>query len=212
MNTIKNRELKKRIIEVSYKHKLSHLGSCLSAVDIMDEIYQKKKIDEKFVLSEGHAAVALYAINEKYFGINADAAFIHHGVHPDRCKICRIDCSSGSLGHGFPIALGMALSNRQKNVYCLISDGECTEGSTWEALRIKSDQAVVNLKVYLNLNGWGAYDAINKEKLVKRIKAFDSSINICSTTVEQLPFLKGQSAHYYIMKEEDYHLALRILK
>lgn len=212
MNTIKNRELKKRVIEISYKNKLSHLGSCLSAVDIIDTIYKKKKNNERFVLSEGHAAVALYAVNEKYFGIDADMGFKHHGVHPDRCKICRIDCSSGSLGHGLPIALGMALSNRQKNVYCLISDGECAEGSIWETLRVKSDQRVINLKVYLNLNGWGAYGPINKIKLIKRIKEFDSSINICSTTVEQMPFLKGLSAHYHIMNDEDYKLALKLLK
>ena len=63
---IVNKELKKRILEISYKKKLSHLGSCLTAVDIIDEIFKIKKPDEKFVLSSGHAALALYVVLEKY--------------------------------------------------------------------------------------------------------------------------------------------------
>lgn len=212
MSTIRNKDLKKRIIEISYKYKLSHLGSCLSAVDIIDEIYKFKKPSEKFILSEGHAAVALYIVNEKYYQIDAEKAFKHHGVHPDRCNKCRLDCSTGSLGQGLPIALGLALADRKKNVYCLISDGECAEGSIWEALRIKSDLGVKNLKVYLNINGWGAYGRIDKKKLVRRIKAFDINVNFCYTSVEQLPFLKGLSAHYYIMNKKDYLLACVLLK
>ena len=115
-------KLKQRILEISFEHQLSHLGSCISAVEIIDEIYRKKQDSEKFILSEGHAALALYVINEKYHKIDAEKAFNHHGVHPDRCKKCRLDCSAGSLGQGLPIALGMALANREKNVYCLISD------------------------------------------------------------------------------------------
>lgn len=212
MDIIQNKDLKKRIIEISYKYKLSHLGSCISAVDIIDEIYKIKKLEEKFVLSEGHAAVALYVVNEKYYQIDAEKAFKHHGVHPDRCKRCKLDCSTGSLGQGFPIALGLAQADRKKNVYCLISDGECAEGSVWEALRLKSDLGVKNLKLYLNINGWGAYSSIDKKKLVRRIKAFDTRVRFRYTSVEQLPFLKGLSAHYYIMNESDYQLACALLK
>ncbi len=212
MITIQNKDLKKRIIDISYKYRLSHLGSCLSAVDIIDEIYKVKKPGEKFVLSEGHAAVALYVVNEKYYHIDAQKAFRHHGVHPDRCKKCKLDCSTGSLGQGFPIALGLAMAKKEKKVYCLISDGECAEGSIWEALRIKSDLGVDNLKLYLNINGWGAYCNINKKRLIKRIEAFDKKVNIRFTSVEQLPFLKGLSAHYYIMNDNDYKLASDLLR
>jgi transketolase len=135
-----NKNLKKRILEISYKHNLSHLGSCLTAVDIIDEIYAIKKHNERFVLSSGHAGLALYVVIEKYtkgddlgmvLGINAEDIFNHHGVHPDRCSQCGLDASTGSLGQGLPIAVGMALADRSKNVYCLISDGECSEGSVW---------------------------------------------------------------------------------
>src|SRR2546427_251920 len=61
-----NKDLKKRIIEISYKNKLSHIGSCLTAVDIIDEIYAIKKPNEKFILSSGHAGLALYCVIEKY--------------------------------------------------------------------------------------------------------------------------------------------------
>src|SRR4051812_33407854 len=116
---MKNKDLKKRIIEISYKHKLSHLGSCLTAVDIIDEIFQVKKPNEKFVLSSGHAGLALYVVLEKYekkdfdgnlIPLDAEEIFEHHGTHPDRCKACHLDCSTGSLGQGLPIAVGMALA------------------------------------------------------------------------------------------------------
>ncbi len=151
---MKNADLKKRILEISYKNKLSHLGSCLTAVDIIKEIYDKKKENEPFVLSSGHAGLGLYCVLEARGGRNAEEIFSHHGVHPDRCNECGIDCSTGSLGQGLPIAVGMALADRSKNVYCLISDGEYSEGSIWESLRIKREQTLDNLIIYCNFNSW----------------------------------------------------------
>ena len=209
-----NKDLKKRIIQISYDYKLSHLGSCLTAVNIIDEIYKIKKPDEKFILSAGHAAVALYCVIEKYEGIDAEKIFEHHGVHPDRCKQCHIDCSTGSLGQGLPISCGLALANRNKNVWCLISDGEMAEGSIWEALRIRNELKLKNLKVYLNFNGWGAYKNIEEEAMGERLAWFTYStpIEIKATNVNQLPFLKDQDAHYKVMNEEEYKQAMEILK
>ena len=76
--------LEKRILEISYKHKLSHLGSCLTAVNIIDEIYKVKKPDEPFILSQGHAGVALYTILEKFEGKDAEELWKKHGTHPNR--------------------------------------------------------------------------------------------------------------------------------
>ena len=209
MSKLKNKDLKRRIIEISYKKKLSHLGSCLTAVDIVDEIFKIKKQDERFVLSSGHAGLGLYTVIEKYLGIDAEKIFEHHGVHPDYCKECHIDCSSGSLGHGLPIAVGMALADRTKNVYCLISDGECSEGSIHEALRIKSEQKLDNLKVYLNYNKWGAYKEIPYYPLDLDIYW---QIKLKETNFDDFPFLKGQDAHYKVMNEEEYKQAMEILK
>lgn len=181
--------LKKRILDISRKHGLTHIASCLTAVDIIEKIYKIKKSDEPFILSCGHAGVALYVVLKK-----EEELYKKHGIHPNRDK--DIDCSTGSLGQGLPIAIGMALANRDKNVYCLISDGECDEGSIWEALRIAKEQKLFNLKVYLNMNGWSAYKKIDKKYLVKRIKAFEFPVEIVETNVDDYPFLKGLKGHY----------------
>ena len=209
---MKNKDLKRRIIEISYKYNKSHIGSCLSAVDIIEDIYKLKKKTEKFILSEGHAAIALYCVLEKHEGRDPEYLLKKHGIHAGRDEKNGIWCTTGSLGQGLPIAVGMSLANRTKNVYCIISDGETAEGSIWEALRIKTDNNLDNLKVYVNLNGYGAYGIIDTTVLTKRLKAFCPDINIKRTTVEQLPFLRGLDAHYHMMTENEYKKAMEILK
>ena len=141
---IEQKQTRKRILEISHASKLSHLGSCLSAVDLIDAVYQVKERKEKFVLSNGHAGVALYVILEKHGLVDGQSLERLH-VHPDRNPDLSIDVSTGSLGHGLPIAVGMALADRKRFVYCTISDAETNEGSIWEALRIASEQKLVNL-------------------------------------------------------------------
>ena len=235
MNSVNNIVLRKRILELSYKFGLSHLGSCLSAVDLIDSVYKIKKAEEKFILSNGHAALAWYAVLEKYGYLK-----IHHlkdiCVHPVRNPKIGIHVSTGSLGMGLGVALGMAIAQRDQNFYCMISDGECAEGSVWEALRIACEQKVDNLKLILNANGWGAYSQIELSLLKKRIGSFGYNVMtvdghnlnqiikalktkvsspaliFAKTIVEHLPFLSGQDAHYYIMKKEDYLEAMDQLK
>ena len=175
MSTMKvNREqkaLRLWILEFSHRHHLSHLGSCLSAVDILAAVYKVKKKRERFVLSCGHAGIALFAVLVRCGLLKAaDAERLH--IHPDRDPGKGIDVSTGSLGQGLPIAVGMALADRRKNVYCLISDGECAEGSIWEALRVAVDQKLSNLKIIVNANGWGAYDPVSLSLLLKRLRGF----------------------------------------
>jgi transketolase len=196
------KSLKRRILEISYERKLSHLGSCLTAVDIIDEIFKKKRPDEKFVLSCGHAGLALYVVLEKYGGKNAETIYAHHGTHPDRCEDCGIDCSTGSLGHGIAIAVGMALADRKKNVYCLISDGECAEGSVWEAIRIWKREKLRNLRIYLNFNGYSAYQKTSLKEMPTGVKRY-------ITNYDKFPFLMGLDAHYCTLKKEDYEAAIR---
>lgn len=231
------KENRRRIIEVSHKLRFSHLGSCLSTVDLIDAVYKVKSKDEKFVLSNGHAAVAWYVILEKYKFFKDSETIEKLHIHPDRNPELGIYLSSGSLGQGLPIALGMALANRRKNVYCAISDGECAEGSIWESLRISQENKISNLKILINANGWGGYDAISLENLFKKLKGFGCNIKkvnghnvnqiikalkskigtspnviFARTQASQFPFLKGQGAHYYIMKEKDYLKAMSLLK
>jgi transketolase len=230
----KQKALRRRILEISYKNKYSHLGSCLSCVDLISAIYDVKNKEDKFVLSNGHAGIALYAVLERR-GILKRKEIDSLHIHPDRDVKKGIHVSTGSLGQGLPIALGMALAEKRKNVYCIISDGECAEGSIWESLRLTSDLSVKNLTIILNANGWSAYNSISLKSLFKRLKSFDfnlvkvnghdpevlknaitkykntMSIIIAKTTVEQFNFLKGLDAHYHVMDEDEYNTALRKL-
>jgi transketolase len=187
-------ELHNRIIEISKKHHLSHLGSNLTAVNIIDEIYQAKKEDESFILSCGHAGIALYVILEKIYGFNAEELYLKHGIHPYRDPEHKIYCSTGSLGMGLGIAVGMAIADRSKNVYCLVSDGEMYEGSMYEASNVIRKYRVSNLKVYVNWNGLSAYDTVPLWML-KHIKMLIPSAEIRVTKVKDYG-LTGLSAHY----------------
>jgi transketolase len=204
-------ELKKRIVEIAYKHKLGHLGSYFSALEIIDSIYQEMNKDDIFILSSGHAALALYVCLEKYRGQDAEALFIKHGGHPHWGEEAGIHCSTGSLGMGIAIALGRAIANPNRKVYVLISDGECAEGSVWEALKTIVEQNINNIEIHVNVNGYAAYREVDVNYLTNRLKTFLPNINIHFTTVEHFPFLKGLNAHYHVMRENDYQTALEQL-
>jgi transketolase len=161
-----------RIMEISKKYGTSHISSCITSAKLIDDIYAFKKPDEPFILSNGHSGLSLYVILEKYEGKDADKLFLKHGTHPNRDKKDGIWCSTGSLGQGLPIALGMALSDRMRNVYCLTSDGEWAEGSMWETLRIAGELMVANLIVIVNANGFGAYREIDLDRLEWQIGGF----------------------------------------
>ena len=205
--------IKRRVLDIAYKNRLSHLGSYFSSLDIIDEIYFKMDLDNDiFILSCGHTALSLYVVLEKYYGINADELFLKHGGHPHRDEENKIFCSTGSLGMGLTVATGRALADPEKMVYCLISDGECAEGSIWESLRFIHTHKINNIKIYVNVNGYAAYEELNTDYLVKRLKAFLPSINVVYTKVEHFPFLHDLNAHYHVMKEKDYKEGLDILE
>jgi transketolase len=226
---------RKALIELSYRLQYSHLGSCLSSIDIIDAVYRVKADADRFVLSNGHSAIALYVVLAKR-GILDESVIKKLHVHPDRNIAFGIHVSSGSLGQGLPIALGMAMADRNKRVFCLVSDGECAEGSIWESFRILYEHKVNNLVTIVNANGWGAYGRISLSALLKRIQGFNlhviqvdghdvgqvvsavketgrhyPSLIFARTTVEQFPFLKGQDAHYHVLNDEDYANAMKLL-
>jgi transketolase len=234
--TAEQKYYRRRILKTSYEQGLSHLGSCLSVVDIICSIYKAKRTNDIFVLSSGHAGIAWYVVLEK-LGLLDHVIIKGLSIHPDRDPRRGIHVSSGSLGHGLPIALGMALADRKKTVYCVISDGECAEGSIWEALRIGLEQKAVNLKIVINANGWGAYGAISLPLLLRRIKGFGYRVTMVDghdmkalstalrrrhsgqpvtifarTRVEQFPFLKGLDAHYHTMTAAEYKAAMEGLR
>ena len=196
--------IERRIFDITYQEKLSHLSSCLSAWPIIHEIYEEKQDDEVFILSNGHAGLALYCELEHRYDIDPVMLLHKHGIHPGKDLANKLYCSTGSLGSGLPIAVGHALADRSRNVYCMISDGEAAEGSIWEALRFIHVAKLDNLKVYVNINGMSAYDYLDVEYLETRLKAFLPSINIRISEPHKFDFAEGLLTHYYVMKPEDY--------
>ncbi len=221
-----------KIIEMIYRANESHLGSALSMVDIVEAVYQIKEERDKFVLSAGHTAAALYAVLDTHgFLKKPDLKKLEN--HPVRNAQNHIDVSTGSLGQGLPIAVGMALANRKKKVFCCISDGECDEGNALEALRIGAENKLTNLVLILNFNGFSAYKKTDESKIKAIISALGWKIidvdghNLADlkkalslkttfprlifarTKVDQLKFLHGIDAHYYKMTEVDYREALK---
>lgn len=196
--------LTKRLIDITYQERLSHLSSTLSALPIIEEIYRERKDNEVFILSNGHAGLALYVVLEKYYNVDPIALLHKHGIHPGRDLENHLYCSTGSLGSGLPIAVGHALATPNKNVWVMVSDGECAEGSIWEALRYINDKQINNIHVYVNINGMGAYDDIERDRLEMRLKSFLPRINIRHSEPTSFPFAKGLLTHYYVLKPEDY--------
>ena len=204
------KDLYKRLLDICYERQLHHLGSYFSALQIIDQIYSEMDKDDIFILSNGHAVVALYVILEKYYGLDAVELHEKYGDHPKRNELDKLHCSTGSLGMGVTVAVGRALANPHRNVYSLLSDGECAEGSVWEALRFAYENKETNLKLYVNANGWSAYDTVDLDYLENRIKAFHPDVNYVRTTVEHFG-LKGLHAHYTNFNEEQYKEALASL-
>jgi transketolase len=190
--------LYKRILDISLKGDLSHLSSCLTAVDLIDKVYEIKNPGDIVVLSSGHAGLALYCVIEKYDKLDAEKIFKHHGTHPDRCVECHIDCSSGSLGHGLGIALGMAIADCNRLVFCITSDGEWAEGSMWESLRIAADNRINNLIIFVNANGFSALKEVDRDRLEWQIAGFvkDKIPQVAFYKTENPPGLEGYEGHY----------------
>lgn len=204
--------LKERLLDLHYNNNEEHIGSCFSGLEIIDDIFKKMNKDDIFILSCGHLGYALYAVIEKYYGINAEDLIKKHGGHPHIDEKNKIYCSAGSLGLGITVAVGRAMANPKRDVYVLISDGECAEGTIWESLRYIYEHKINNIKVFVNVNGYAGYDAVDTHYLEKRLKAFLPEINIVNTKVSHFSFLRGIGAHYHIMSEDDYKKAKKELK
>lgn len=211
METLK--KLQKRILDISYHHKLGHLGSCFSTLPILIEIYENKKEDDIVILSNGHAGLAWYVILEHFCGENAEELFETHGVHPKYSEKNKILCSGGSLGQGITVGVGYALANVDKKIHIIISDGECAEGCVWESLKFIQENKIKNIEIYVNMNGYSAIGKIDVDYLSKCLTAFYSDIKIRITNVEAFKFLNGCGieAHYKVMSQEDYESSLNEL-
>lgn len=157
------KKLKRCILTTAVNAREGHIPSALSILDIIWVLYDKiLKPQDRFILSKGHGCLALYAIlAEKGIITQHDLDNFcilggSLGGHPDMNKVHGVEASTGSLGHGLPIAVGIAMAFNLKKetgrVYCLVGDGECNEGSVWESLLIASHHNLVNLTCIVDYN------------------------------------------------------------
>lgn len=173
---LNNKDLRLTIAQMVRNSGEGHIPSSFSIVDIIDFLYGKvlkynathpKWADrDYFILSKGHGAAALFVVLNKYgFIKNSDLEIYGTkegilGGHPDATVVPGVEASTGSLGHGFPTAVGTALGLRIRNmpnkVFCLIGDGECHEGTIWESANIAANLKLGNLCVIIDLNGSAA--------------------------------------------------------
>lgn len=187
-----HKELHKRLISLLYKAGAGHIGSCLSCLDILIEVlvFGMDKND-KFILSKGHAAPALYIVLN-HLGVITDKELdTFHingtklGAHtPQHYFTEHIPFATGSLGHGLSLSVGIAHAyksflgkkNADRKVFCLISDGECNEGQVWEAAQYAAHFNLSNLIVLLDKNKLQALgaleDVLGDSASVEKWKAF----------------------------------------
>jgi transketolase len=157
------KRMRKDIIRVSATKNAGHIPSSFSVLEILYSLYFNvlQELDD-FVLSKGHASLGLYAVllEKSYITRDDFDSFCSYdsklGGHPDRNKIEKVYASTGSLGHGFPIAVGSALARKiQKKdgrIYCLVGDGECNEGTIWESALLANHLKLDNLVCIVDEN------------------------------------------------------------
>ena len=191
-----NKKLRIKIIETILHAGEGHIPSSFSIVDIIDYLYLKVlKINKKnfksenrnyFILSKGHGCVALYVVLEK-IGIISNFDLINFcsskgilGGHPDKTKIPGVEASTGSLGHGLPtavgVALGLKIKKKSNKVFVLLGDGESQEGTIWEAANIAANLKLNNLCVVVDWNG-SAAQLMPIDNLKNKWKAFGWNVH-----------------------------------
>lgn len=190
------KNIKKSIVHMKHYSYSSHAGTCLSIADILYLLYfkvlnidpadTKKEDRDKFILSKAHGSAALYAtLAERGFfpKTHLDKFYIDGGVLPGHLAIDSvpgIEISAGSLGHGLSIGVGMAVANRQSHnpgrIYVLLGDGECNEGSVWEAVMLASTLQLANLTAIVDYNKLQSFgrtnEVIDQKNMADRWKCF----------------------------------------
>lgn len=190
------KEIRRKIISMSHDSKVGHLGSALSVVDIVVVLYYEVlKIyprrphhpqRDRFILSKGHAASALYAVlaNKGFFPKAWLTKYCQNGgklgTHPDHVNIPGVEWTTGSLGHGLSVGCGMALCAKLERkpwrTFVVISDAESQEGEVWEAALAAVQHKLGNLCVVIDYNKVQAFgkvkDILNLEPFAKKWSSF----------------------------------------
>lgn len=192
----KSRILRRAIFTMAHRARSGHLGSAFSIVDILTVLYfHRLAIDpvfprdpgrDRFILSKGHGCAALYVAlaHRGFFPMDVLATYIQDGSalagHPSSRMVPGVDASTGSLGHGLSMGVGMALAAKRDGksyrTFVLISDGECDEGSTWEAVLAASHWKLSSLTCIIDYNKIQSFgrvrDVMELEPFTDKWRAF----------------------------------------
>lgn len=193
---IKAAENRQLLIDLTYESGYSHLGGPLSAADVLTALYQhfmnfdpelKNPERDRFILSKGHNADIVYCIFAN-MGLYSREVLLKEykqymgrwGEHPNRFNNPGFEVSTGSLGHGLPISVGLAMSGRidksRRKIFCLVGDGELQEGSNWEAIMNAGTNQFGNLVLIVDQNLCQGCrlvsETINEDNLNERFTSF----------------------------------------
>jgi len=217
-------QIRKHCLKMTHRSNASHIGSCLSIVDILAVLYGEilrfnpQAPDwpdrDRFILSKGHGCAALYAVlaEKGFFPREWLETFYQDGTqlagHATHKNIPGVEVSTGSLGHGLPISAGMALAaardEKRHRIFCLISDGECDEGSTWEPALFAPHHKLDNLTVIVDYNKIQSFgrvkEVIDLDPLAAKWTAFGwatrevdgHDLHKITSALEQVPFEPGR--------------------
>ncbi len=178
---------KLRLLRMHYESGVGHIGGNLSCLDLLLTLHHRVLLPaDQFILSKGHSAGAYYVTLWTLGKLTEQDLSTFHkdgtrlSGHPPASGIEEILFATGSLGHGFSLAAGLALAKRLKGepgrVFCLTSDGEWNEGSCWEALIFARHQKLKNLTLLVDLNGLQGFGATREvaglEPLAAKFRSF----------------------------------------
>lgn len=207
-----SKEIRRQVLSMIIKAHASHIASSYSIIELMVYLYEKvlrvnpkKPLDanrDRFILSKGWGISALYAIlaHKKFFSNKLLNNYCKDGSKligiATRNGIPGIEATTGSMGHGLPIGVGMAKGLKiQKNkaqVYVLISDGECDEGSTWEGILLGAHHKLDNLTVIIDYNKWQSFGRTNDVLKLEPLKTAHG-YKCCLRIEKHLATCQGQT-------------------
>ncbi|SVB99478.1 uncharacterized protein METZ01_LOCUS252332 [marine metagenome] len=192
----RSRYLRKMVVKTLDSGKRAHLGSAMSIMELIRVLYDdflcydianpKDLSRDRFILSKGHGCLAQYVVlaDKGFFDNKELLKFCHEdsilGGHPEYGKIPGVEASTGALGHGMPIGVGMALAaklqKRKSRVAVIVGDGETNEGSIWEAAMSAAKHKLSNLTVFIDYNKIQSYgfvsEVLNPEPMTNKWASF----------------------------------------